>query len=594
MAELIRTQGYRAQVSGVPGAATPAVSFGQRRPDVEFEARANYQQTLARSLDRISQVAFNLAEQTGQRAGAQFALENQLTREQLDAMARGDMSTVSLGDPLNVYSAAVRKVRALELSGHMEAEARQEMLSLFDKASRGELTTEDAQGKIRGLLDAGGSTLAQVDPDAAFKYRATVATIGGKVIDEIGKTELKRRAIINEQKLSTDYRNILTGIQAYMNSPMPINPETGQEWELMEVVGKIKENFLGNAFAMGGLPVMESYAQRIDADIKNIQISTITQELSKDEYFLNPSETVKRIFAGDLNDAQQAIRNLAVTDPESLPAIANAFRSMVTDRRSQQADELAAAKLEKQAQANDLMIEYFRPGTRPSRKRAIASQVASLNVLSIDQLEKFLDPSAARGDPYAQAALEFAISQGEITSPDELLKAANRAGMNGQQYVDLNRKLISGVEEDERRAMKYIRDAAGVPDVRGAFVSKDDRHKLDKANRLQEILNEKAALFRQENPGQTVPWSRLARESETQYTQIDGANAQKNQARDQLARFVDGIKVDNRGRPNKNVPQNLVIDAETNVDDLVRRGIIDQKDAEYVQKRVNTLRGVSQ
>jgi hypothetical protein len=111
---------------------------------------------------------------------------------------------------------------------------------------------------------------------------------------------------------------------------------------------------------------------------------------------------------------------------------------------------------------------------------------------------------------------------------------------------------------------------------------------------LEEILNEKADLFGQENPGQSIPWSRLAREAEVQYTQIDGANAKKNQAKEQLSKFVDGIKVDNRGRPNKNVPQNLVIDADTNVDDLVRRGIIDQKDADYVQKRVNTLRGVSQ
>jgi hypothetical protein len=594
MAELIRTQGYRAQVGGVPGAATPSVSFGQQRqPGIEFDVKANYQRALSNTLDRISQSAFGIAEQASQRAGAQFALENQLTKEQLDAMARGDMSTVDLGSPLNAFSATVRKARAIELSGHMEVEARQEMLSLFDKASRGEISTEDAAGKIRGLLDAGGSTLAQVDPDAAYKYRATIATMGGKVIDEIGKTELKRRALINEQKLSGDYRNVLAGIGAYMNSSLPINPETGQEWDLMEVVGKLKENFLTNAFAIGGLPVMQSYAEKIDADIRQLQISTVTRELTKDEYYLNPTQTIKRIYAGDLDDARQAIGSLA-SDSDAIKNLVANFRSMVTDRRAQRADEEETTKTQNRAMANDLMIEYFRPGTRPSRKRTIASEVASLNVLSIDQLEKFLDPSAARGDPYSQAALEFAISQGEITGPDELLKAANRAGMNGQQYVELNRKLISGVEEDERRAMKYIRDAAGVPDVRGAFVSKDDRHKLDKANRLQEILNEKANLFRQENPGQTVPWSRLARESETQYTQIDGANAKKNQARDQLTRFVDGIKVDNRGRPNKNVPQNLVIDAETNVDDLVRRGIIDQKDAQYVQDRINTLRGVSQ
>jgi hypothetical protein len=126
MAELIRTQGYRAQVGGVPGAATPSVSFGQQRqPNIEFDVKANYQRALSNTLDRISQSAFGIAEQASQRAGAQFALENQLTKEQLDAMARGDMSTVDLGSPLNAFSATVRKARAIELSGHMEVEARQ-------------------------------------------------------------------------------------------------------------------------------------------------------------------------------------------------------------------------------------------------------------------------------------------------------------------------------------------------------------------------------------------------------------------------------------------------------------------------------------
>ena len=594
MAELIRTQGYRAQVSGVPGAATPAVSFGQQRqPAIEFEAKANYQQALANTLDRISQAAFGIAEKTGERAGAQFALENQLTREQLNAMAKGDMSTVNLGSPMNVFSSAVRKVRAIELSGFMEADARQEMVSLYDQASRGQISTEVATGRIQGLLNAGGSTLAQVDPDAAFKYRAAIATMGSKVIDEIGKAELKRTAIANEQKLSTDYRNVLRGIGAYMNS-LPKNPETDQEWGLMQVVDKIKENFLTNAFAIGGLPVMQSFAEKIDADIRQVQVSTITRELTKDQYYLNPTETIRRIYGGDLDDARQAIGNLVETDGEAVKGIAANFRTMVSDRRQQRREEEETTKLANNVAANNMLIEYFTPGTPPSRKRTIAYQVAAMNVFSIDQLEKFLDPSAARGDPYAQSALETAISQGEITGYDELLNAANRAGMNGTQFVELNRKLIAGVEKDQAKAIKYIRDAAGVPDVRGAFVSKDERHKQDKANRLEEILNEKADLFGQENPGQSIPWSRLAREAEVQYTQIDGANAKKNQARDQLTRFVDGIKVDNRGRPNKNVPQNLVIDADTNVDDLVRRGIIDQKDADYVQKRVNTLRGVSQ
>jgi hypothetical protein len=590
MAELLRTQGYRVQVSGAPSAATPAVSFGQqRRPDIAFQVQANYQQALAQSIDRMSRTAFGIAEEMGQRAGLQFSLENPLTNEQLQAMSRGDMSTVNLGSPLNVFSSAVRKARAIELSAHMEAEARNEMVSLYDRAAKGQLDTETAAGKVRGILDAGASTLSQVDPDAAYKYRAAISAMGGKVIDEIGKVELKRRALANEQKLSTDYRNVMMGISAFMSSSLPINPETGKERDLNELIDAAKANFLANAFALGGLPAMESYAARIDKDIREAKIGAVTRELTKDEYYLNPTQTINRILAGDLNDARQTMASLVATDFDAAKAVAANFRTMVSDRRQQQSDEENRAKAANNAAANTLMTEYFSPGTGVSRKREIGNQLASMNVLTPGQLERFLDPSAAKGDPYAQAAIELAIANGNITDPDQLKRHAMRAGMNGEQFLQLNRRLIQGFEQEERQSMSYLRAEAGVPDVRGAFVSGDDRHKIDKANRLQEITNQKADEFRRKNPGQPIPWMQLAREAATQYAQVDGANASKQAARRQLDNFVKGLR-----ERNKRIAEGFTIDADTNVDDLVRAGIIKEKDADYVRKKVNALRGVSQ
>jgi hypothetical protein len=590
MAELLRTQGYRVQVSGVPGAATPAVSFGQqRRPDIAFEVQANYQQALSRSIDRMSRTAFGIAEQMGERAGLQFSLENPLTDEQLQAMSRGDMSTVDLGSPLNVFSSAVRKARAIELSAHMEAEARNEMVSLYDQAAKGQLDTETAAGKVKGILDAGASTLSQVDPDAAYKYRAAISAMGSKVIDEIGKVELKRRAIANEQKLSADYRNVMVGISAYLSSSPSIDPETGKERDLNKDIDAAKANFLANAFALGGLPVMESYAARIDKDIREAKIGAVTRELTKDEYYLNPTQTINKILTGDLNDARQTMASLVATDFDAAKAVAANFRTMVSDRRQQQADEENRTKAANNAAANTLMMEYFSPGTGVSRKREIGNQLASMNVLTPGQLEKFLDPSAAKGDPYAQAAIELAIANGNITDPDQLRRHAMRAGMNGEQFLQLNRRLIQGFEQEERQSMSYLRAEAGVPDVRGAFVSGDDRHKIDKANRLQEITNQKADEFRRKNPGQPIPWRQLARDAVTQYAQVDGANASKQAAQTQLKNFVKGLR-----ERNKRIPEGFTIDADTNVDDLVRSGIIKENDADYVRKKVNALRGVSQ
>jgi hypothetical protein len=78
MAELIRTQGYRTQVQNVPGAATPSVSFGQRRPEIAFQAQANYQNNIAQAIDRMSNTLFGLSETFGQEAGQQYVAEIEL------------------------------------------------------------------------------------------------------------------------------------------------------------------------------------------------------------------------------------------------------------------------------------------------------------------------------------------------------------------------------------------------------------------------------------------------------------------------------------------------------------------------------------
>jgi hypothetical protein len=81
----------------------------------------------------------------------------------------------------------------------------------------------------------------------------------------------------------------------------------------------------------------------------------------------------------------------------------------------------------------------------------------------------------------------------------------------------------------------------------------------------------------------------LARDAVTQYAQVDGANTQKQAAKTQLNNYVIELRT-----KNKRIPEGFTIDADTNVDDLLRAGIIEENNADYVRRRINILRGVSQ
>jgi hypothetical protein len=202
MAELIRTQGFRTQVQNVPGAATPSVSFGQRRPEIAFQAQANYQNNIAQAIDRMSNTLFGLSEAFGQEAGQQYVAESPITAQQLKDMVAGkiDPELVS-GSPMNVFSAAVRKARAIEVSGHVLAEGRKLANDLMIQAEEGKVDTQTATSNLSSFMDNAGSSLAQIDPDASLRFRANMATIGSTVIDKVAQVELKRRQATNRAKM---------------------------------------------------------------------------------------------------------------------------------------------------------------------------------------------------------------------------------------------------------------------------------------------------------------------------------------------------------------------------------------------------------
>jgi hypothetical protein len=269
MAELIRTQGYRTQVQGVPGAATPSVSFGQRRPEIAFQAQANYQNNIAQAIDRMSNTLFGLSEVFGQEAGQQYVAENRITEQQLKDMVAGkiDPELVS-GSPMNVFSAAVRKARAIEVSGHVLAEGRKLANDLMIQAEEGKVDTQTATSNLSSFIDNAGSSLAQIDPDASLRFRANMATIGSTVIDKVAQVELKRRQATNRAKMDLSYEHTLNAINAYLSADDP-------NIDVYEVMGAIEGSFYNEAAVMLSPAAAEGYRTEFRKDIERLKLNLV-------------------------------------------------------------------------------------------------------------------------------------------------------------------------------------------------------------------------------------------------------------------------------------------------------------------------------
>ena len=235
--------------------------------------------------------------------------------------------------------------------------------------------------------------------------------------------------------------------------------------------------------------------------------------------------------------------------------------------------------------ANGLLIEYFSPTTNQVRKRDIGNQLARLKVLSVDQMERFLNPNVGDGDPYAFADIKYKVATGVITDPEELRKTTTRAGFSGRQYSALSDLLISRTRTDETAAYKMGSQAAGFGDIRPGK-NKNNEHQFNKELKIFEYYEEakQAAIADRGsfNPRETM----LA--AIDRYNNNDKKNAQKQDAKNKLATYSKDI------RTRKRQPETFDITEETNLDDLLNAKIINNDEYVALGKLQTILRKETQ
>lgn len=565
MAQLPSVTPYNVQLSGVGGAVTPGVSFGaQRRPDIAYQGQAQYQQTLSKALDRMSNTLFGMAAAASERAGLQFVADNPASQEQLNAMVSGQPLKLDFAVPGTAYGDAVNKARAIELSTYAEVEGQKLIETLEAQVDAGSINALTASNTFSNFVDGVASSLAEQTPDASFKFRASMATTGRAFISSVANKELAKQRALNiatvEQFASSSINDIVRELK---------NPGDNS----MEVVKKYQDRFAINALPLVGASKVTEYQGKMGKEITNALVSEIVKELTNDQYFDNSVATLNNIAKGEIPNVEALTGYLMANDPEALKSIASQFRTMISDRITQRNEEEAARKRENEVATIDGMVEYFDPNTQPLRKRVIVRELAQRGALTTAQMEKFLDQNAAEGDKFVEADLEVAIVNGEITDPDELKQQAIRARMNGTQYQRLMGKLLSGVSADEKRAYAIVKENAGVPDVRSQFVSNDDAHKIIKKEKIMAALDQKVKEFRENpsNAGKSTPWETLAKDAVKEYNAKEGANPQKTAAKQALAKQVSSLVSSGK------VKFGFEITADTNIEDLIARGILEDK-----------------
>lgn len=453
MAEIPKIESGRVGLNAPRSAVTPNVVYPQLTPEIALLQQAKYQGTLADKLDRMSSILYKDAADLSSKAGLQFAAENPLTQEQLQAMVKGDMSGVALGSPLNVFDSALRKVRAFELSAHAEGEATGKLLEIYNKAEKGELDFEGVQNQVKAMTDGYGRSLAEVDPESSFKYRASLATMGNRVIDETAKLETKKRVMANSIKTERMYQDFkrMSEIIYSGDAPSP-DPTTGQPITKDDLVDSLAQNFINNSIAMIGINGAATYQQQIIKDLTDSKVNALSKYIADD--FANQPDSFARMKIGEMGRMTDIWQTLG--EDAKAKVYQTYFGKISTDNKIKDETD-KANRVDREMKAVDLYALIGKT-TDPMKKRALLREMSELKVFSFEEINRL---SRGEGDSNQMALFNAidGIYNGTINNSDQIRKLP----IATKDKINLLNKLHSETKSEDRELDNGLRRLAGIP-----------------------------------------------------------------------------------------------------------------------------------
>ena len=378
----------RTQLADVSSLPQPNLNFGQRRPEIEFQAAAEASTTLSRTLSNLSTNMFGTAEKFAEAAGEEFVINNPISRKQLEAMSKGDPGKFKKEFSLNAYSAAIQRYRANEISAHAEVEIINKTNELQRKIELGrdaqgnafEVNTKNITDELTALTKGWSDSLSQVSTDASYKYRATAATHANRVILAAAKKEDQLNFTKNKVKIVNDVEgnytqtvtNIIRGGNAFSiadNEYITVN----------ELIQKEREALVSRAFGLGGIDGMNYAMERADKIEADIKIGVLEEavlsrrsDIGGDLVALNAA-----IQTGTLpSDLQDIWNSLSVpqqkTARDKMIAQYDQFISLKTKDRNNRKDDATIA-------ANNLKLDFLNRSTTDAQRLEITRKLEDIS-----------------------------------------------------------------------------------------------------------------------------------------------------------------------------------------------------------------------
>jgi len=448
----------------------PIDYIGQR-----VAAQGNSQ--LAQLLDRMSASAFQTAAEMRADEGLQYVVDRPPTTEQLNAAKNGDPSSLIPSGDFSYFDKAVRKARSFELASEFNIEMSNVANNIALEAQQGLISAEQARDKLNSAQAGMSKSLAQIDPEATLKFRATSAMHGNTIVNEVYKVQLQKEKAKKTIKLDQFFDTQISHLQMTIDQGFWVDAN-GKQRSIEEKVEVIRAVISDAAISIGDAGLQKEYSEKFKIELRNAKINSVTKSLLDADNMEDPDLTLKKIPLGDIGRMSFVLKDLIVNDFDAVAKITANFMTAVNYRKSTNDAKAAEDKKQGETKAINLLEQIFPLPDSPKR-RDLVKQLLILpeGSVPLSLLKDLLEPKPPK-EAESNQALHFNLLAGiysnTITNPKQIWALVGK-GITGKDAVAALKLLQSEDRRDSSLLDRGISQLAGIPVIPGSVVVLDPK-----------------------------------------------------------------------------------------------------------------------
>lgn len=336
-----------------------AVSPGFDSAALREGARAS--ETLTRAMDRVSQMAFQVAGEQAKIEGIEYGAANAPTVEQLAKAKQSgeDLEEMLPGDTFSIFGQAARTTALNLIETSIESQARESITALQVGFEAGTVSLSDMQTQLATIEDSYSAVLSDISPTSAQKFRASIGVVGNSTFLSAAKTTMadqkKKEEVVKRYEAKVLLEGIPGQVSSLVNTIVKAGVQTNEAGEVISVDDKIevaaRQHLANLALSIDDSSFFDTYSERLDAEVSTAKVSVVTEylkedplnripELEQDGVYLEDAD-VKSLFSILTAEEREAVSENIDNYVDELQSEADAREQRSTRRRQERANDIA-------------------------------------------------------------------------------------------------------------------------------------------------------------------------------------------------------------------------------------------------------------